>query len=167
MAAPGPKPRLRVAAVVPLDSGIVLVRQAKNGVAYHLLPGGGVEAGESLDSALRREVLEETGLECRVIAPLFISDSIDPKGERHMVQLTFLVAPVGDTEIVDAPTDPAVRGVEVVDPRDLATLDMRPPMADALYEASLGGFSAPARYLGALWVSDTGSPTNAYPPASD
>jgi len=154
--APAPRPRLRVAAVLPYQGGLVLVRHAKAGIAYHLLPGGGVEAGESIDEALRREVLEETGLECRVAAPLFISDSIDPHGLRHMVQLTFLASVVGG-ELVDRPLDPAVMSIEVVDPSDLATLDLRPPMAGALYDASLDSFDVPARYLGALWTLSDGS----------
>jgi 8-oxo-dGTP diphosphatase len=137
--------------VLPLEGGIVLVRQAKGGAAYHLLPGGGVEAGETVGQALRREVLEETGLECEVTAPLFISDSIDPDGDRHMVQLTFLATITGG-ELAVRPHDPAVLSIEVVDPEDLSTLDLRPPMATALNEASLAHFDVPARYLGALWV---------------
>jgi 8-oxo-dGTP diphosphatase len=152
--------------VLPFRGGIVLVRHVKGGDAYHLLPGGGVETGESIDQALRREVLEETGLECEPVAPLFVSDSIDPDGGRHMVQLTFLATVVGG-DLAAKPTDPAVLSVEVVDPRDLATLDLRPPMAAELYDASLASFSVPARYLGALWAFGEGRAHTGPPSASD
>jgi 8-oxo-dGTP diphosphatase len=166
LAAPAPRPRLRVAAVLPHAGGIVLVRHVKHDTAYHLLPGGGVEAGESIDEALRREVLEETGLGCELVAPLFISDSIDPDGGRHMVQLTFLARVVGG-DLTTRPSDPAVVSVEVVDPEDLVTLDLRPPMAEALSEASRDSFDVPARYLGALWTLGDGSANPLAPSAID
>jgi 8-oxo-dGTP pyrophosphatase MutT (NUDIX family) len=58
--------RVSVNAFITDDSGRVLLqRRADNG--YWNLPGGGLELGESLETALHREVMEETGLEVRVV----------------------------------------------------------------------------------------------------
>lgn len=35
-----------------------------------MFPGGGIEDGEGLEEALRREILEETGCSCRIIKEL-------------------------------------------------------------------------------------------------
>ena len=52
MAAPGCEPRVRVAAVLLHQGRIVVVRHSRDGKDYHLLPGGGVEPGETLEQAL-------------------------------------------------------------------------------------------------------------------
>ncbi len=59
-----PKPNrpmtLGVSALIEQDGRLLLERRSDNG--QWSLIGGGVESDESLDQALRREVLEETGL---------------------------------------------------------------------------------------------------------
>ncbi|MDO8915252.1 MAG: NUDIX hydrolase [Coriobacteriia bacterium] len=145
--------RLRVAALVVLDSRVVLVRHRHGERTYHLLPGGGVEVGEPLGDALVREVLEETGLEVRVVRPLFINDSIDPGGSRHMVNLTFLAQIVGGA-VTERPMDRRVEAVELVEPAALGQLDLRPPIAARLIEALATMDAYEARYLGSVWVDE-------------
>jgi ADP-ribose pyrophosphatase YjhB (NUDIX family) len=58
--------RFSVTAFVQDSSGQVLLqRRSDNG--FWNLPGGGVELGENLEAATKREMLEETGLEVAVL----------------------------------------------------------------------------------------------------
>lgn len=52
----------RVSALVFKEDKVLLIHRFKNGDEYWVIPGGGVEDHETLDEALTREVLEETGL---------------------------------------------------------------------------------------------------------
>lgn len=145
---------MRVAAVLVLDGRVLLVRHRKRADVYHLLPGGGVEAGETLDEALRREVAEETGLECRTVRPLFLNDTIDPAGGRHVVNLTFLTT-VSGGELTRRPADERVEGLDLVTLEELPRLDLRPPLGRVLAEAAREGFAVPTTYLGPLWTERT------------
>jgi 8-oxo-dGTP diphosphatase len=53
----------RVGALLRRGDKILLIHRHKNGLEYWVLPGGGIEDDESLEEALRREVMEETSLE--------------------------------------------------------------------------------------------------------
>ena len=153
-------PRVRVAALMLLDHKVVLVRHRSSASTYYLLPGGGVGYRETLEDALIREVDEETGLLARIGNPVFVSDTIDPNGPRHVVNVTFLATIVGG-QISDSPRDSRVESVELFDPVALAGLDLRPPMADAIVGVLSQGDCC-ARYLGSLFRDP---PTNDGPDA--
>ena len=56
-------PQLAVSAAIFRDGRVLLVRRARSPAkGFYSLPGGRVEFGESLHSALHREIDEETGL---------------------------------------------------------------------------------------------------------
>jgi 8-oxo-dGTP diphosphatase len=68
VADPATRPQLAVSAVIFRDGKVLLVRRARSpGKGFYSLPGGRVEYGESLHTALTREVDEETGLKIEIL----------------------------------------------------------------------------------------------------
>lgn len=65
--------RTRYQAAILRGREILLIRhqEHRGGNTYWILPGGGSEEGESEEDCVRREVLEETGLEVHVGRLLF------------------------------------------------------------------------------------------------
>lgn len=68
-ALPPQRPQLAVSAVIFREGKLLLLKRAKSpGHGFWSLPGGRVEFGESLHTALAREVDEEAGLEIDIVA---------------------------------------------------------------------------------------------------
>ena len=62
-------PQLAVSGAIFRDGKILLVRRARSPAkGFYSFPGGRVEFGESLHTALHREVTEETGLTVEIAA---------------------------------------------------------------------------------------------------
>jgi 8-oxo-dGTP diphosphatase len=88
------RPFLAVSAAIYRDGRILLVRRARApGRDLFSLPGGVVEAGETLAQAVAREALEETGVTVEPVQlaghrEVIVRDA-DGRVERHFVILAF------------------------------------------------------------------------------
>lgn len=85
------RPRVRVAGILIENNKILLIEHKKNDKKYWLIPGGGVDWGESTAEALIREYKEETNLDVTVDKFLFLSETIAPDKEKHVINLYFKV----------------------------------------------------------------------------
>ena len=148
------EPRIRVSAMLRWRERILLCRHEKPGKVYWLLPGGGVNAGESLVDALHRELAEEVGLddEIPVEGPAAIIDSIAPVrsfAPKHVVHIVFAGDLGGRSLETVTSTDAAVRGHRLFSVDELDTIVLHPPIQRFLKRWQPGD---PVVYLGALWA---------------
>jgi ADP-ribose pyrophosphatase YjhB (NUDIX family) len=110
--------------LVVTNSGLLMHhRDDKPGIAH---PdcwagfGGAVEAGETVEEALRREVTEETVLV--ITDPIFLTDSVDHEGDGRLVSLFYIVGDYrpGDIELQEG------AGVAIHRVADLSALKITP-----------------------------------------
>jgi ADP-ribose pyrophosphatase YjhB (NUDIX family) len=149
------EPRIRVSALLRWGDRILLIRHEKPGRGeYWLLPGGGVNAGESLVDALYRELEEECGItdELPVEGPVAIVDSISPQRalhHKHVVHIIFAGDLSGRSLEAVTSHDAAVRGHRLFEKSDLDSVVLHPPIQRFLARWVPGD---PAVYLGSLWA---------------
>ena len=134
--------------------GILLCRHEKPGKEYWLLPGGGVNSGESLIAALRRELHEEVGIDEQLPfeGPVAVVDSIAPESSftaRHVVHIIFAGDLTGRSLDQVTSSDAAVRGHRLFTLVDLEDVVLHPPIQRFLARWRPGD---PVVYLGPLWV---------------
>ena len=147
------EPRIRVSAVLRREGRVLLCRQEKDGDAYWLLPGGGVEYGESLAQALRRELEEECGIadDLPLEGPVCVVESIAPPGVRakHVVHIVFAGYLGGRSLEAVTSKDAAIRGHRLFGLDELPEVTLHPPIQRFLMRWQPGD---PTVYLGALWA---------------
>lgn len=93
------RPILGVGAVILHDDCVLLVERGNEPLkGWWSLPGGGVETGETLENAIRREIREETCLEVEIVKVVEIFERIMPdaegRAEYHYVLIDYLCHPV-------------------------------------------------------------------------
>jgi len=148
------EPRIRVSAILQWKGRVLLCRHEKPGREYWLLPGGGVNGGESLVDALHRELAEEIGIDDQlpVEGPVAIVDSIAPQRSftpKHVVHIIF-AADLSHRSLEDVETrDAAVKGARLFTDDELGEIVVHPPIKRFLMRWEPGD---PAVYLGALWA---------------
>lgn len=128
-------PVVAVAAIVFDATGrTLLVQRGKPpGAGLWSVPGGKLEAHETLAQAVAREVREETGLVVEVGTLACVVERMDPHPERgfHFVILDYYARVIGGTL---APASD-VSAARFVDDAELATLPLTDGLADVLTAA--------------------------------
>ncbi len=130
------RPFLAVSAAILRDGKVLVVRRArKPALNLYSMPGGVVEAGETLFEAVMREVREETALEIQPVALAGHREAIqrDDKGavERHFVILCFAARWLSGEPVLNEELDDA----RWLDPADLAGLNTTEGLAEIVGNA--------------------------------
>lgn len=129
--------RVRVSILVRQGERLCLVRHAKNGRRYWLLPGGGQEPFETAEQAAKRELIEETGIRIGGVSLLFARESMSAEEGRHILFLVFAgLAP--DFSQMTPSIDPRVEGVDFVLPTELDLLPMYPTICPDIRQVLAG-----------------------------
>jgi len=130
------QPIVGVGAVIMQHGKVVLVKRRFEPLAGQWsLPGGRLELGETLESGLAREMLEETGLEVEVGPVVDVFDRILLDPERrvryHYVLIDYLCRPIGGS--LNHGSD--VAAAEFADPADLARYRLTPKATSVIEKA--------------------------------
>lgn len=100
----GNRLRVRVSGLCIMEGQILMVKHHYVGEREYLWapPGGGMKFGETAGEALKREFIEETGIEIEMGKLLFVNEFLDPP--LHAIELFFEAVQVGG--ILKKGTDP-------------------------------------------------------------
>ncbi len=121
----------RVRAIILKNNQLLTIKRVKTNITYFVFPGGGVESGEGLEEAIKRECEEELGVNIDIVKK-FISKRFDI-GEIEQVEHFYICEIVsGELGTGDGPEYNNNLGyegthkIEWLDIFDLLNYDLRP-----------------------------------------
>ena len=132
------RPFLAVSAAIFRDGKVLVVRRArKPALNLYTMPGGVVEAGETLTEAVAREVREETALQIEVLTLAGHREAVmrdaQQRVERHFVIMCFAARWVSGEPVLNEELDDA----RWVDPAEIAGLRTTDGLAEIVAAAAL------------------------------
>lgn len=127
------QPVVAVGAILVDDDRLLMVRRGHGPAAgTWAVPGGRVEAGETLAEAVVRELYEETGIEGVCGRLVGVEELLPEDGStEHFVILDFEVSILESAEPVAADDAAEARWVDL---GDIAELQLAPGMAEFLHD---------------------------------
>ena len=132
------RPFLAVSAAIFRDGKVLAVRRARKPAPnLYTMPGGVVEAGETLTEAVAREVREETSLQIDVLALAGHREAVvrDAQGrvERHFVIMCFAARWIAGEVVLNEELDDA----RWLDPSEIANLRTTDGLAEIVAAAAV------------------------------
>ena len=120
--------RIAVRGIIFKDGKLLcqkLTAYRRNDRDFWCTPGGGLDMGELLEDGLKREMIEETGIEPKIGRLLFMQQFTED-GKKEQMEFFFLIENLEDYETIDlAATSHGVEEVELVefiDPKEHVVL---------------------------------------------
>ena len=144
------KPRVRVAGILIENDRILLIEHLKKNKRYWLVPGGGVDWGESTAEALIREYKEETNLDIDVDKFLFLSETIAPDKQKHVINLYFQVRVLKNSiEDIRIGNEKNLMDLRFITKEEIEEIKLYPNIKEQLKQLLNKEEITP--YLGLLW----------------
>lgn len=142
------EPRVRVAGILIKEGKMLFIEHGKKGKRYWLLPGGGVDYGESFEEALKREFREEVNLDIEVLNLKFISEAIAPDGSKHIINMFFIVKEVGGS--LKMAKEDRIVGLEYLEISNLNNYIIYPNIKNELIKLEDDN-NTEIKYIGNIW----------------
>jgi ADP-ribose pyrophosphatase YjhB (NUDIX family) len=142
---------VEVRTVLLHEGRLVVHREFSHHGEHSSLPGGRVNARETAETALEREIREELGLEVVPKQLLYVFEVVS-RIELHDLELVFLAEPK------DAASRQRLALLETVDLREEA--QVLPPIVTVIADDLAAGWRANPRWLGNLWQSSAPDPVD-------
>lgn len=80
---------------------------------FYLLPGGGIDPGESIEVGIIRECLEEAGCNVRLVNNLGITEDYRTRDGKHCINYCYTAEVIGEKGILDLTEEEAKNGLHV------------------------------------------------------
>ncbi|MDF2595805.1 MAG: hydrolase [Clostridia bacterium] len=119
--------RPRAAAIIINSSNELLVLKQKNpytGFEWWTLPGGGMEAEESVIDTIVREVLEECNVRCRPTKLIYVSEYMDYSIDTHHLGMFFLTT-IDNIQDLKAGCDPEIEEQYIKECRFISEMQLK------------------------------------------
>jgi len=97
-------PIIRVGAVIIKNNSLLVVKSHYGDEQVTIVPGGGLEMGETLFECAKREAAEETGLDVKPEKLIYIREFIRPEKQNHNLDMFVLCSILGGS--LKTGTDP-------------------------------------------------------------
>lgn len=130
--------RIAGKAVIVNDEGkILFLREATTyeegtNTGRYQSPGGRVNMGEPFMDALKREVMEETGLEIEVVRPIFVGEWFPViKGVKNQIVAIFYICKPLSTDVRLSEEHDAFAWIDPKQPLEIDIMDPEPEMIKA------------------------------------
>ncbi len=148
-----------VRAIVTKGNKMLVMKRNKFGTEFYTLIGGGIDMGEDAEHALRRELMEESGITVGEVRLTFAEDAKAPYGVQYVYWCEYQDGePHLDPSTVEAQL--SAQGQNIYEPMWLPiaklpdTLFRSGSLKDALIDAFAHGFPAEPKQL--VWKSEHG-----------